>query len=432
MAMAGTSGKREEARQGKCSVERCARGGEMQKCEHCGRDFCRQHIRAKPSSVMKVVHTELPDAIKSQIEKESKENGGHSCAPYFDAWLAKKQGKGGSKEKVEAREAGHISHVSHRAAAAKKREPGQKSPSHERNGKKKFLILGILIAGLAAIAYLGSGTAFFRDVQTYLNIPIGCNDGTHDEECSANRPYYCNNGVLMEKASVCGCAQGLVLAGDICRRPRICTDGTDPGKCSAIKPLYCEDGTLVSNASLCGCQEYSTPSWAYAPPAWNLSTPTQFPNPKWYTNNLTFTISGECSRIQRENMEKAFNFVGNMSENSSLRFVQVQECSQITVRCLNVTSATGLEQGFAGTSVSEKDEGFYSVITGAEITVTMGAQACEVPVMQVHQVLHGLGFSNVKDPMSMLNEWFGCLQEFKGSIREDIERIYPGQAGAFF
>ncbi len=383
-------------------------------------------MKAKPSSVMNVVHTELPDSIKSQIEKESKEKGGHSCAPYFDAWLAKKQGKDGSKEKGEAREVGHISHVSHRAVATKKREPGKKRPSHERKGKKKFLILGILIAGLAAIAYLGSGTALFRDMQAYLNIPVGCNDGTHDGVCSFNRPYYCNNGILMEKASVCGCAPGLVLSGDICRRPRICTDGTAPGECSAIKPLYCEDGKLVSNASLCGCQEYATPSWASTPPGWSLSTPTQFPNPKWYTDNLTFTISGECSRIQKENMEKAFHFVGNMSENASLRFVEVEECAQISVRCLNVTSATGLEQGFAGTSVSKRDEGYYSVMTGAEITVTMGAQACEVPVMQIHQVLHSLGFSHVRDPMSMLNEWFGCLQELKDTIREDIERIYPG------
>lgn len=34
-----------------------------------------------------------------------------------------------------------------------------------------------------------------------------CGDGTSYEECSLNKPYYCFNGTLIEKASLCGCPE---------------------------------------------------------------------------------------------------------------------------------------------------------------------------------------------------------------------------------
>lgn len=37
------------------------------------------------------------------------------------------------------------------------------------------------------------------------NIPLLCNDGTAYDECAKIKPYFCLNGTLTEKASVCGC-----------------------------------------------------------------------------------------------------------------------------------------------------------------------------------------------------------------------------------
>lgn len=43
-----------------------------------------------------------------------------------------------------------------------------------------------------------------------------CGDGTLNETCSENKPYYCSNNVLLEKASFCGCSSDLIVKGDSC------------------------------------------------------------------------------------------------------------------------------------------------------------------------------------------------------------------------
>lgn len=46
-----------------------------------------------------------------------------------------------------------------------------------------------------------------------------CNDGTPYNKCSKTNPYFCSNGNLIEKASVCGCEIGIAVRGDECVSP---------------------------------------------------------------------------------------------------------------------------------------------------------------------------------------------------------------------
>ncbi|HUW43927.1 MAG TPA: hypothetical protein VMV95_03140 [Bacillota bacterium] len=43
-----------------------------------------------------------------------------------------------------------------------------------------------------------------------------CNDGTFYDGCSLAKPYYCNNGTLIEKASICGCSNLTTKSEEIC------------------------------------------------------------------------------------------------------------------------------------------------------------------------------------------------------------------------
>lgn len=43
-----------------------------------------------------------------------------------------------------------------------------------------------------------------------------CGDGTLYEECSEIKPYFCSEGILIEKASICGCSDVLEINGDSC------------------------------------------------------------------------------------------------------------------------------------------------------------------------------------------------------------------------
>ncbi|MFH1787305.1 MAG: hypothetical protein ABH811_00740 [archaeon] len=43
-----------------------------------------------------------------------------------------------------------------------------------------------------------------------------CGDGTSYGNCSLNKPYFCDNGFLVERASVCGCSNILDIKDDLC------------------------------------------------------------------------------------------------------------------------------------------------------------------------------------------------------------------------
>ena len=43
-----------------------------------------------------------------------------------------------------------------------------------------------------------------------------CGDGTLHASCSLIKPYFCDQGVLMEKASACGCGDSMKASGDSC------------------------------------------------------------------------------------------------------------------------------------------------------------------------------------------------------------------------
>ncbi len=53
-------------------------------------------------------------------------------------------------------------------------------------------------------------------VLIFVRFRPSCGDGTFYNECSKNKPYFCSNGTLIEKASVCNCSSGLFLSGDSC------------------------------------------------------------------------------------------------------------------------------------------------------------------------------------------------------------------------
>jgi hypothetical protein len=85
---------------------------------------------------------------------------------------------------------------------------------------------------------------------------IPCTDGSisvPEGTCSAKKAKKCVNGVLVDKASECGCPSGQTMQGDTCGV--VCSDGTKDGACSSAKPKQCVNGYLLDNAVACGCPD---------------------------------------------------------------------------------------------------------------------------------------------------------------------------------
>ena len=74
------------------------------------------------------------------------------------------------------------------------------------NFRKKYLIIFILALLIFTIMFF----LFVKEKN------IICGDGTLEGDCSLRKPYFCLEGKLIEKASICGCSEILSKKGDLC------------------------------------------------------------------------------------------------------------------------------------------------------------------------------------------------------------------------
>ncbi|MCK5624478.1 hypothetical protein KAI04_01400 [Candidatus Pacearchaeota archaeon] len=70
---------------------------------------------------------------------------------------------------------------------------------------KKVLLMFILV--LFLVTFVSAGL-FQKD--------NNCGDGTLEGDCSVNQPYFCSEGVLVEKASLCGCVNLTNIEDESC------------------------------------------------------------------------------------------------------------------------------------------------------------------------------------------------------------------------
>lgn len=363
-------------------------------CRFCKEHFCDEHIRAKPPVSGRKVDC-LPEETKEKIVQEWEDKSGHQCEGYLDEWL--------------------------------KWKPVTLKPGRPKKSRlDKLLSNKPLIAAIFILA-LGACIIYFRNDIPLMQDYIGCADGTLNSHCSAQKPMYCYRGEIVRNPAVCGCPAGYKPMENQCVPGATCPDGTESGACSAIKPFYCDNGNLVDRASLCGCPEFFIPSWINSSPTWNTTTRFLFSNPKWYKSDLAYALKGNCTDAQAQKMRQAVStLMSAINRSSSLRIREASDtCPDIVVNCLNASSMLNYENGVADYDVVRSHEGYYSLIRSSQIYLTLGDGQCPRPNVQIHELLHTLGFDHSLDPTDTISEKFGCLQELKNATIRDLIQIYP-------
>jgi hypothetical protein len=80
-----------------------------------------------------------------------------------------------------------------------------------------ILIFILIICGLLIINMTGEKiSSFGEDGKVVKNI---CGDKTPSGNCSKNKPYYCEKGVLIENSISCGCPENFSINGKFCTSP---------------------------------------------------------------------------------------------------------------------------------------------------------------------------------------------------------------------
>ena len=103
----------------------------------------------------------------------------------------------------------------------KKQESGQREGNNYL-GLLVFLIILILVVdSVSLIVYYKPKMTFIKNginsITKLRNIGLDrCSDGTTLDTCSTNKPLYCYEGNLVQKAYTCGCPEGYKLSFQDC------------------------------------------------------------------------------------------------------------------------------------------------------------------------------------------------------------------------
>ena len=81
-----------------------------------------------------------------------------------------------------------------------------------------FLIVAIIIIDAISLFVYFKPQLHYPNSTSQGEKVNGCTDGTPYNECSKNKPYFCYNGELLEKAFTCGCPEGYVPDFQSCKK----------------------------------------------------------------------------------------------------------------------------------------------------------------------------------------------------------------------
>lgn len=262
-------------KEGICEYHQCKKRGHVYRCDLCGKYFCELHSEPKPVSMPNFKN----DSVEARLLREEwVRNDGHPCVPFLEYWKRKRELQSerwgrtldllnGAQKKTYDQDVQKVKNYRNYAKeeldddlepisyeqkfhSDYKKNPKKYYKLKDKNRSNHLLwIIFIIVLAIVLLLIIMLGLGLFGSFQK-------CIDGTRYNSCSSNKPYYCFNGSLVEKAQECGCPNDYKLIGDACQKIQRCNDTykTEYGGCSNEKPYYCSySGEILELASGCGC-----------------------------------------------------------------------------------------------------------------------------------------------------------------------------------
>lgn len=146
-----------------------------------------------------------------------------------------------------------------------------------------------------------------------------------------------------------------------------------------------------------------------------------YENMRFPTKTISYRIDEDCSLPKRYNMIKAFEIMQNQTV---LEFYEVNKDEEIFITCEEIVR---MEDGLfiAGeggpTNITETTR--YKVILRGEILLIKDSD-CERPNVEIHELLHVLGFDHSENKNNILYPITRCKQTIGEEIPALIEELY--------
>ncbi|MDH4227015.1 MAG: M10 family metallopeptidase domain-containing protein [Deltaproteobacteria bacterium] len=148
------------------------------------------------------------------------------------------------------------------------------------------------------------------------------------------------------------------------------------------------------------------------------------PNMRYEDKVITYRIN-DCPRYKWMDIEKAFNKISGLTPvffNPVIRDEQlVVNCSPALKKAKKGDDYGVVEMGRGGPRYTLGEH--YNIIVGGEVLIERDHD-CSEPLVEIHEILHAMGYKHSSDPSSILYPMLDCSQTIKREILDDITRLY--------
>lgn len=153
----------------------------------------------------------------------------------------------------------------------------------------------------------------------------------------------------------------------------------------------------------------------------NNTTQMQFyPNMRFPTTNISYNISKNCSISKKESMIEAFKIIENKT---FLKFYPSND-AQVNVICQNNYKVNnGMFIAGEGGPTKIISENKFNVILGGEILLIKNSN-CAHPNVEIHELLHVLGFVHSKNKNNIMYPVSDCSQTLGSDIPTLLNKLY--------
>ena len=159
-----------------------------------------------------------------------------------------------------------------------------------------------------------------------------------------------------------------------------------------------------------------------------------YPNMRFASPSISYNISDMCDASKKGSILEALSILENVS---ALKFYYADN-AQIAIEC-NETSLSKIRHekfyiaGEGGPTNVINTSLFY-VISGGEVLLLYPKASCNFPLVEIHELLHVLGFQHSSNPLSIMYPTASCSQKITPEIVEELKELYsiPQEADLYF
>jgi len=147
-----------------------------------------------------------------------------------------------------------------------------------------------------------------------------------------------------------------------------------------------------------------------------------YPNMRYPKLPITFSIEKSCSQDKTERTRKAFDILEK--ETNKLKFLEATN-GEIKIACSEIPEPIRSDIFIAGEggATAIMDTGLYNVIFNGSVYLYK-TNYCPEPVVEIHEILHALGFKHSNNRYSIMYNVSECDQKITGDIINEIIKLY--------